>query len=108
MNERLGLWSPTCYGSMEFKMKEGPVTTARLVQYDGKYSFFIGKGECVDIGPMTRGSYGWIKVKDIRAWEQKMIDTGVVHHGVLIHDEKVAEALVMFCKFLGIEPVTAE
>ncbi len=41
MNERLGLWSPTCYGSMEFRMKNGPVTCARLVEYDGKYSMFL-------------------------------------------------------------------
>ena len=30
---------------------------------------------------------------------------GVVHHGVLIHDKKVADALEMFCKYLGITAV---
>ena len=105
MNERLGLWSPTCYGSMEFRMKNGPVTCARLVEYDGKYSMFFGTGEIVDIGPKTRGSYGWVKVNDIEDWEQRMIDTGIIHHGALIHDDKVADALEMFCKFMGIEAV---
>ncbi|MCI8556977.1 MAG: hypothetical protein HFI19_04275 [Lachnospiraceae bacterium] len=105
MNERLGLWSPTCYGSMEFRMKNGPVTCARLVEYDGKYSMFFGTGEIVDIGPETRGSYGWVKVNDIEDWEQKMIDTGIIHHGALIHDDKVADALEMFCKFMDIEAV---
>ncbi len=105
MNERLGLWSPTCYGSMEFRMKNGPVTCARLVEYDGKYSLFFGTGEIIDIGPMVRGAYGWVKVKDIADWEQKMVDTGVIHHGALIHDEKVADALEMFCRFLDIEAV---
>lgn len=105
INERLGLWSPACFGAMEFKLKNGPVTCARLVEYGGKYSFFFGNGEIIDIGPMTRGAYGWVKVNDIRDWEQKMIDTGVVHHGVLIHDAKVADALEMFCNFLGIEAV---
>lgn len=105
MNERLGLWSPTCYGSMEFRMKNGPVTCARLVEYDGKYSMFFGTGEIIDIGPMTRGSYGWVKVSDVKDWEQKMVDTGVIHHGTLIHDEKVADALEMFCKFMNIEAV---
>ena len=105
MNERLGLWSPTCYGSMEFRMKNGPVTCARLVEYGGKYSMFFGKGEIVDIGPMVRGSYGWVKVADVEDWEKKMVDCGVIHHGALIHDEKVADALEMFCKFMNIEAV---
>ena len=38
-------------------------------------------------------------------WEQKMIDTGIIHHGALIHDDKVADALEMFCKFMDIEAV---
>lgn len=105
MNERLGLWSPTCYGSMEFRMKEGPVTCARLVEYDGKYTMFYGTGESINIGPMVRGAYAWIKVNDVMDWEQKMIDCGVIHHGALIHDEKVADALEIFCKYLGIEAV---
>lgn len=105
MNERLGLWSPTCHGSMEFRMKDGPVTCARMVEYGGKFSIFYGTGEAVDIGPMTRGAYAWIKVNDVADWEQKMIDVGVIHHGVLIHDPKVADALAMFCKFMGIEAV---
>ena len=47
----------------------------------------------------------WIKVNDVADWEQKMIEVGCVHHGVLIHDAKVADALAMFCKFMGIEAV---
>ena len=105
MNERLGLWGPYCYGSMEFRMKDGPVTCARMVEYDGKYSIFYGTGESIDIGPMTRGAYAWIKVNDVADWEQKMIEVGCVHHGVLIHDARVADALAMFCKFMGIEAV---
>ncbi len=100
-----GLWGPYCYGSMEFRMKDGPVTCARMVEYDGKYSIFYGTGESIDIGPMTRGAYAWIKVNDVADWEQKMIEVGCVHHGVLIHDAKVADALAMFCKFMGIEAV---
>ena len=47
----------------------------------------------------------WIKVNDVADWEQKMIEVGCVHHGVLIHDARVADALAMFCKFMGIEAV---
>lgn len=105
MNERLGLWGPYCYGAYDFRMKYGPVTCARMMEYDGKYSMFYGTGEAVDIGPISRGTYAWVKVNDIRDWEQKMIETGVVHHGVLIHDPVVADALAMFCKFLNIQAV---
>ena len=48
------------------------------------------------------------KAKNVRVladWEQNMIEVGCVHHGVLIHDAKVADALAMFCKFMGIEAV---
>lgn len=104
-NERLELWSPSCHGAIEFKLKNGPVTCGRLVEYDGEYSFFFGKGEIIDIPPATRGTYGWVRVNDLQDWEDKMIETGVVHHGVLIHDEKVAQALEMFCRFTGIKAV---
>ena len=66
---------------------------------------FFGTGEVIDIGPKSRGAYGWVKVNDVMDWEDKMIETGVIHHGVLIHDPKVADALEMFCKFMDIEPV---
>jgi len=104
-NERLALWSPKCHGTLEFKLRNGPVTCARMVEYGGVYSLFYGVGEVIDIGPMSRGAYGWVKVADVMDWEDKMIETGVIHHGVLIHDEKVAEALPMFCKFLGVTAV---
>ena len=41
-------------------------------------------------------------------WETKMFDTGVVHHGILIHDPAVADALELFCRYLGIKAVRAE
>jgi L-fucose isomerase-like protein len=102
MNERLGLWGPTCYGAIEFRMKEGGVTCGRLMEYDGEYNFFFGTGESVNIGPISRGTYAWIKVNDIVDWENKMIEAGCVHHGTLIYDTKVAEALKLFCKFMDI------
>lgn len=101
-NERLSLWGPTCYGAIEFRMKNGGVTCGRLMEYDGEYNFFFGNGEVVDIGPYSRGTYAWVKVNDVADWENKMIEAGIVHHGTLIHDVKVAEALKLFCKFLGI------
>ena len=104
-NERLIQWCHTCHGALEFRLKDGPVTCARLVEYDSRFTMFFGSGEVVDIPPALRGAYGWVKVKDVADWEEKMVQHGVIHHGTLIHDAKVADALEMFCKFLGIEAV---
>jgi len=93
------------WGTREFKLKTGPVTCCRLVEYEGRFTMFIGSGEVVDMPPVTRGSYGWVRVNDVVDWERKMVEHGIVHHGVLIHDPDVANALMSFCKFNGIEVV---
>ena len=107
-NERMIQWCPTCHGALEFRLKEGPVTCARLVEYDGEFTMFFGNGEIVDIPPFVRGAYGWVKVKDVFGWENKMIENGIIHHGVLIHDAKVSDALDEFCMFLNIKPVRGD
>jgi L-fucose isomerase-like protein len=104
-NERLMQWCTNCHGALEFRLKDGPVSCARLVEYDSKFTMFYGSGEVVNVGPNLRGTYGWVKVNDVADWEMKMAEHGIIHHGTLIHDGKVAEALGMFCKFLGIEAV---
>ena len=104
-NERLMQWCPTCHGALEFRLKDGPVTCARLVEYDSKFAMFFGSGEIVNMPPVLRGAYGWVKVKDVADWEEKMATHGIIHHGTLIHEPKVAEALEMFCRFLDIQAV---
>lgn len=104
-NERMIQWVPTCHGAVEFSLKPGPVTCSRLVEYDGEYAMFIGNGEVVEMAPFVRGSYGWVKVKDVFDWEQKLVENGFIHHAVLIHDPEVADALELFCKFLNIQAV---
>ncbi|MHB0998728.1 MAG: L-fucose/L-arabinose isomerase family protein [Armatimonadota bacterium] len=104
-NERLIQWNPNCYGALELQLKAGPVTCLRLMEYDGEFTMFYGTGEVVHIPPFVRGSYGWIKVNDVFDWEEKMIESGMIHHGVLIHDAATVDALEMFCKFLDIDAV---
>jgi L-fucose isomerase-like protein len=105
INQHMILPVRPSWGTREFKLKTGPVTCCRLVEYDGWFTMFIGNGEIVDMPPHTRGSYGWVKVADAMDWEQKMVEHGIIHHGVLIHDPAVADALETFCKFNGIEVV---
>lgn len=104
-NAQLLQWCDDCHGALQFMLKPGPVSCARLVEYDGKFTMFFGNGEIVDIPPATTGTYGWVKVNDVFDWENKMIENGIIHHGVLIHDSKVADALEMFCYFLNIQAV---
>lgn len=93
------------WGTREFNLKTGPVSCCRLVEYDGQFTMFIGEGEMIDIPPRNRGSYGWVKVRDVMDWERKMVEHGVIHHGVVIHDPAVADALESFCRLNGIEVV---
>jgi L-fucose isomerase-like protein len=104
-NERMIQWNPACHGALEFPLRTGPVTCSRLVEYDSAFTMFFGVGEVVDIPPFVRGSYGWVKVKDVGDWEDKLVNNGIIHHGTLIHDPQVAEALQMFCYFLDIKAV---
>jgi len=105
LNQHMILPVKPSWGTREFTLKTGPVTCCRLVEYDGWFTMFIGNGEVIDIPPVNRGSYGWVKVKDVMDWEQKMVQHGIIHHGVLIHDPAVADALESFCTFNGIEVV---
>ena len=107
-NERMIQWCPTCFGTLEFKLKDGPVTCARLVEYDGELTMFIGNGEIVDIAPSIRGAYGWVKVGDVGLWEDRLVEAGIIHHGCLIHDPKVAAAMEMACYYLGINVVRGD
>lgn len=104
-NIQLMQWTDHCYGASFFRLKPGPVTCGRLVEYNGEFTFFYGNGEIVDMPPYTTGTYGWVKVNDVADWEGKMAKNGIIHHGVIIHDPKVADALDLFCEFLGIKAV---
>lgn len=93
------------WGTLEMRLRPGPVTCARLAEYEGKFSMFIGQGEILDIGPETRGAYAWVQVADVYDWERKMVENGIIHHGVLIHDPEVGPALASFCHFMDIEVI---
>lgn len=107
-NERLGVWGDPCDGSVEFRMKEGPVTCLRLLEYEGEYRMFISTGTSVNIEPYVRGTYAWVKVNDIKKMENAMIEAGAIHHGVLVFSETAADDLEMLCKFLNIKVIRCD
>ncbi|MBI2844166.1 MAG: hypothetical protein HYX78_12260 [Armatimonadetes bacterium] len=66
------------YGILLSRLREGPVTLCRLVEYDDEFTMFISRGEVIQIDPETGGSGGWIRVSDIGEWERLMVQNGVI------------------------------
>jgi len=53
-----------------------------------------------------RGGWSWVRLNDLEAAYEKMVEEGFVHHASVIHGDYV-EALKEACLFLGIKPVIA-
>lgn len=93
--------------SVEFKLKEGPITMLSISStYDGKFKFILAEGESV-AGPIpptgntnTRGFFPG----DIRAFLSRWIAAGPTHHfalGIGHH----AETICKIARYLNIEAV---
>jgi len=96
---------PGSGASVEFKIKEGPITMLSIgVNWGGKFKFIIAEGESVR-GPIpptgntnTRGFFQ----PDVRTFLKRWVAEGPTHHfalGVGSH----ADALVKIAEVLGIE-----
>ncbi|MBQ1183829.1 MAG: L-fucose/L-arabinose isomerase family protein [Clostridia bacterium] len=93
--------------SVEFKLKEGPITMLGITQtYDGKFKFVIGEGESQS-GPIpptgntnTRGVFQ----PDVKTFIKKWVMEGPTHHyalGIGHH----ADTIKKIADVLGIEAV---
>ena len=98
---------PGSGASVEFKIKEGPITMLGITQtYDGKFKFVIGEGES-KAGPIpptgntnTRGFFEPTTKEFIKKWVME----GPTHHyalGIGHH----AETIKLIADILGIEAV---
>jgi L-arabinose isomerase len=93
--------------SVEFKIKEGPITMLGLTQKaDGKFKFVIGEGES-KAGPIpptgntnTRGFF----LPDVRTFLKRWFSEAPTHHFALGIGHK-AELIAKVGDFLGIETV---
>ena len=98
---------PGSGASVEFKLKEGPITILGITQtYDGKFKFVIGEGESRK-GPIpptgntnTRGFFG----DDCRDFIKRWVTEGPTHHYALGLGHK-AETIKKIADALGIESV---
>lgn len=91
-------------GVGEFRLKPGPVTINRLVEYDGEFKMLVVNGQILEEGPYTRGSYSWVKINNLEGVYRTLVDEGFIHHASMIHGN-ISEEIESACRFLGIRVV---
>jgi L-fucose isomerase-like protein len=89
---------------MEFGLKPGPVTIAKLLRpFDTGMKMFVGPGEVIPSDPATRGTVATIRVESSPAqFLHFMLKHAVEHHLVLCYGDWT-EDLAEFSTFAGIE-----
>ncbi|MBC8388650.1 MAG: hypothetical protein ISS14_00745 [Actinobacteria bacterium] len=92
------------FGTVEFQLEEGLVTISRLVEINGKFKMLITTGEAFHDNRKLRGSWRWIKVKDLKKLYRTIIEEGFIHHASVISGD-LRKELRTFCKFTGIDVI---
>jgi len=90
------------YGTAEFQLKEGLLTINRLVEIGGRFKMLSTIGEAVYDNRTLRGSWKWVKVKDLKKLYRTIIEEGFVHHASMIYGD-LRKEMNAFCKFMGID-----
>ncbi|MBI5116927.1 fucose isomerase [Candidatus Poribacteria bacterium] len=94
-------------GCGEFRLKEGPITVARMDGDHGEYSLLMGEGKAV-AGPLSRGTYIWAEFGNWPLWEEHVVRGPYVHHVAGIHGN-FAPALYEACRYIpGLKPDPVE
>jgi len=92
------------FGAGEFQLRPGPVTICRLVEYDGEFKMLITEGEIERSDQNLRGSWSWVKVRDLDSLYKTIVEEGFIHHASMIHGD-YTQPVADVCKFLGIKSV---
>jgi len=89
-------------GGVELQVKPGPVTINRLIEYKGNFKMLATLGKVFKTNDKIRGSWGWIKVKNLEELYMRLINGGFNHHMSIVHGN-ILESIKGFCRFCGIE-----
>ncbi len=89
-------------GAVEAEAKHGDMTLCRFDGDNGEYSLLLGNAEGIE-GPYTKGTYVWVKVKNLKRLEDKLVCGPYIHHCVGIHKD-VVPVLYEACKYIGVKP----
>ncbi|OGP61215.1 MAG: hypothetical protein A2V67_10005 [Deltaproteobacteria bacterium RBG_13_61_14] len=91
-------------GTLEFEVKPGPVTLARLTETpEGEFKLLIAEGKVVKAEGETFGAHGWVEVSDLDCLYRALLSDFPHHTGIVMGH--FGQALLEACKFLGITPV---
>jgi len=91
--------------NVEFPLKSGVVTMARLGYLNGQYRMLVTTGEALKIGPIVKGTVAQVKCDtSAKAIMDTLIYDGWEHHLTMIYTDVAAE-LEQLCKILQIECV---
>jgi L-fucose isomerase-like protein len=89
----------------EWRMKDGPITVARLGEDGGQYKLFVGEGHSTD-GPEVFGTYVWMEVDNWPEWEKKLVYGPYIHHvtGIFSHCSVVLAEAIKYMKGIEFDP----
>ena len=85
-------------GTLQFKLKDGPLTVARFDGDSGGYRLGFGEGKTVT-GPFTRDYYTYLEVDDWPLWEEQIVRGPYIHHCSCVYDH-CAGILEEACRFV--------
>jgi len=92
------------YGTIEFRVDEGPVTLARVTEHPrDRWPLLLAEGEVVDLEGEPPGSHGWVRVADLDALYAEILK-GFPHH-VAMARGRFAGAVSVAGYFLGLDAV---
>ncbi len=93
--------------TVEFPLKPGRVTLARLGSLKGRYRMFVAGGEALKTEQIIRGNPLRIRLDtDVSEFLGKVTSQGIEHHYLLAYGD-LRKELAEFCDQLGIELITA-
>lgn len=100
-----GLWGKeNCMGTGEFQLKPGKLMINRLLEHEGLYKMLITEGEVIESSDKLRGSWGWVKVKDLKKLYRTLAQEGFIHHYCMTYDNNI-NSILDFCNFADIKTV---
>ncbi len=74
-----------CMGCVEFEVKPGPLTVARVTQSpEGEWKSVVAEGKVVRTPQKTFGAYGWTKIKNLPRLYRDVLVRHFPHHGAII------------------------
>lgn len=94
--------------SIEFPLKTGRVTVARLGITQGKYRMFITTGEALPTKMILRGNPSIVKMDvSVERLLEVIVENGVEHHYAIVYGD-YKDDLVEVCELLNIKIITVE